>query len=290
MFGKSKSPQPTAYAAKCSPAHRFFSTTWFVIQTAALCYIFVLIAAMALENQLVYMPEKYPHGDWSPPLPVEDVYFTSVDGTPLHGWYWQHPNSIAPILFLHGVGGNVTQWLEPLWGFHEAAGTSILVFDYRGFGRSAGRPTESGLIADARAARQFLAEKEQTGEEDVVLVGRSLGGGVALQLAAQDGARAVILERTFTSLPAAAANCYPFFPTQQFMRNRFDSLTAISHYRGPLLQSHGTSDTTIPFAMGESLFAAAASSRKEFIAISGGRHNDAQPDGYYRRVREFLLQ
>jgi fermentation-respiration switch protein FrsA (DUF1100 family) len=165
----------------------------------------------------------------------------------------------------------------------------VFIVDYRGFGRSAGSPSESGIIQDARAARRWLAERAKVNEADIVLIGRSLGGAVAVQLAAEHPPRALILERTFTTLPDAAASRYPFLPTRLCMRNRFDSLLAIGRYHGPLLQSHGTSDEVIPFDLGSRLYDAALSKQKCFISIPGGRHNDPQPAGYYERLREFLV-
>src|SRR5690606_21254788 len=103
-------------------------------------------------------------------------------------------------------------------------------------GRSEGVPSEQGILADARAARQWLAQRAGVREQDIVLMGESLGGGVMVDLAASDGARALILENTFTSLPDVAAFHYPWLPVRTLMRTRFDSLSKIGNYHGPLLQ------------------------------------------------------
>ena len=249
-----------------------------------------MILAVALEDHLVFRPVKYPGGNWATgPLAIEDVFLNSADGTRIHGWYLPHEDLIATVLFLHGNDGNVTDWYAQLWNLHHSTGVSVLAIDYRGYGKSEGRPSEAGLLMDACAARDWLAKKEAIHRNEVVLMGRSLGGGIAVQLAADTQPRALVLERTFTSLPDAAGACYPFLPTRWFMRNRFDSQSAVANYLGPLLQSHGTADRIVPYGQAQRLFALAPGRKKQFISVAGGGHHSPQPDGYYRRVREFLL-
>ena len=163
---------------------------------------------------------------------------------------------------------------------------SILLFDYRGYGRSEGACNEAGLRQDGRAARAWLARRARVNERDVVLFGRSIGGGVVVDLAT-DGARGLVLESTFTSLPDVAAYHYPWLPVRLLMRNRFDSLGKIARYHGPLLASHGDADTTIPFALGRRLFDA-ANPPKQFYTIVGGDHNDMPPPEYYNLLDRFI--
>ena len=139
------------------------------------------------------------------------------------------------MLFCHGNGGNITHRVDALKMLHRRAGVSVLIFDYRGYGRSEGKPSEAGVLADARAARAWLAAREKIAEADVVLMGESLGGAVAVDLAARDGARALVLESTFSSLPDVAAYHYPWLPVRWVMRTRFDSAGKIGDYHGPLL-------------------------------------------------------
>jgi fermentation-respiration switch protein FrsA (DUF1100 family) len=151
-------------------------------------------------------------------------------------------------------------------------GFSVLVFDYRGYGKSEGSPNEKGVLLDARAARAWLAKRTGVAEREIVLWGESLGGGVAVDLAARDGARGLILESTFTSLPDVAAVHFRFLPVRLLMRSRLDSLNLIGQYKGPLLLSHGTADEIIPYALGQQLFAA-ANEPKESVSFPGGFHN-----------------
>src|SRR5262249_10423890 len=155
----------------------------------------------ALERSMIYCPAPYPQGDWdAADLIHEDAWFQSQDGTRLHGWFCPAQNPRAVVLYTHGNAGNVAglKWTARL--LQEKLRVSVLVFDYRGYGRSAGTPSEEGILADARAARRWLAARTGVAERDLVLLGRSLGGAVAVDLAARDGARGLILENTFTSM------------------------------------------------------------------------------------------
>ena len=151
-------------------------------------------------------------------------------------------------------------------------GAAVLVFDYRGYGKSEGKPDEPGVLADARAARTWLAEKAGVAENRIVLMGESLGGAVAVDLAA-DGARALILENTFSSMPDVAAYHYPWLPVRLLMRTQFNSVAKIRSYHGPLYQSHGDRDSIVPLQLARRLFDA-ANEPKRFLLVEGADHND----------------
>lgn len=250
-------------------------------------YVLLVGACMILEESFIFFPSRYPAGEWDPPdLEFQDVEFRSADGTRLHGWYLPHPHPRAVILFSHGNAGNLSHRADTARLLHELAGASVMLYDYRGYGRSEGRPNEEGILKDARAARQWLAVREGIDHRQIVLMGRSLGGAVAVDLA-QDGARGLVLESTFTSIPEMAAVHYPWLPFRKLIRNRFDSLSKITAYQGPLLQSHGTSDRIVPFEIGQRLYEA-ANQPKQFLAIEGGDHNDPQPLEFYDSLINFL--
>jgi fermentation-respiration switch protein FrsA (DUF1100 family) len=241
-----------------------------------------------LEQRVVYYPARYPEGNWEPQgLNYEDVSFTAADGTRLHGWFVPHPQPRAVVLFLHGNAGNITSRAPSLAILNRRHGLAVMTFDYRGYGRSEGRPHEWGLRQDARAARAWLAKRTGVAESDIVLMGRSLGGGVAVDLAADDGARGLVLASTFTSVPDVAAHHAPWAAPRLLMSNRFDSLSKIEKYHGPLLMSHGDADRTIPYEQGQRLFAAAPGP-KRFITIPGGDHNTPQSEEYRQALDEFL--
>ncbi len=263
---------------------------WRFLRTLLLVYLGLILIMMWLEETFIFIPARYPAGDWDPPaLDFEDAWFEAADGVKLHGWYVEHPSPRAVILFSHGNAGNVTYRADILRTIPRRAEASILVYDYRGYGRSEGRPNEQGVYADARAARAWLAERAGVEPERVVLMGKSLGAAVAVELAAADGGRALVLKNAFTSAPDMAAVHYPFVPARLLMRNRFDAISKIGRYEGPLLQSHGTADRIVPFEQGERLFEAAkAAQPKQFMALPGLDHNDPAPPAYYDTLREFL--
>lgn len=249
----------------------------------------VLIAVLSfIENSLIFFPTPYPDGEWNPSgLKFEDALFDAADGTRLHGWYVPHKTPRAVVLFCHGNAGNITHRADVLRILHDWVGVTTLVFDYRGYGRSQGKPSEAGVLADARAARHWLAHREKIPEGDIVVMGESIGGAVAVDLAARDGARALVLESTFNNLPDVAAYHYPVLPVHWAMRTRLDSEAKIGNYHGPLLQSHGDADQIVPLPLAKQLFDA-ANQPKEFLLCPGHDHNDPMPPEYYQRLRAFI--
>jgi fermentation-respiration switch protein FrsA (DUF1100 family) len=217
----------------------------------------------------------------------EDCWFQSVDGIRLHGWYLKQDDPQAVILDIHGNAGNLTHRAAMAAQLRQRLRASILVFDYRGYGRSEGVPTIEGIVRDARAARDYLARRERMAPEAIVLLGRSLGGAVAVALASEEGARGLVLESTFSSLHDVAASHYPELLVNLLVAERLDSVSKIAKYRGPLLQSHGDADRTISFKLGRKLFEA-ANEPKTFVVIPGGDHNDSQTEDYYRQLERFV--
>ena len=263
---------------------------WMVIRTLAVAYLVILLLAMFFEESLIFFPSKYPNGDWSPQgLTVEDAQFTAADGTKLHGWYVPHGKPLAQVLFFHGNAGNLTHRIDVLRELHRRVGVAVLIVDYRGYGKSEGKPNEAGILQDGRAARKWLAERAGITENDVVLMGRSLGTGVATDLTTDVKPKALILENAFTSMPDVAGVHYPFLPVQLAMSTRLNSREKIASYHGPLLQSHGTIDEVIPFELGQKLYDACPSEHKRFLPFEGMRHNDFHQPEYYDNMREFVM-
>jgi fermentation-respiration switch protein FrsA (DUF1100 family) len=191
------------------------------------------------------------------------------------------------VLFAHGNAGNVSHRVELLRRLHDEQQVAVMGFDYRGYGRSGGAPTQEGILQDARAARKWLAARTGVDRREIVLLGRSLGGAVMVDLAAADGARALVLESTFTSVRDVASSRVALASLRPLMQDHLNSLAKISAYRGPLLQSHGDADNVIPFRLGRRLFEAAGQP-KTFVTIPGGDHNDPQTNHYYRVLDRYL--
>jgi len=236
---------------------------------------------------LLFQPSRYPDGNWNPEgLDFEDVWFQSADGTKLHGWYCPAEKPRAVILFAHGNGGHLAHRAELLSFLQTEMQVTVMMFDYRGYGRSEGVPTVKGVLQDARAASKALAEKAGISEQELVVMGRSLGGAVAIDLATETNPRALIVESTFPSMKEVAAVHYSKI-AWIVPAGKLNSVQRIAEYQGPFLQSHGTADRVIPYELGEQLFDA-ANEPKEFITIPDGNHNMPQSDEFYEAMKRFL--
>jgi fermentation-respiration switch protein FrsA (DUF1100 family) len=190
-------------------------------------------------------------------------------------------------LFFCGNGGNVTHRAELLQKLRHQSEVSVLAVEYRGYGQSEGKPHEAQILADARLAQTWLAEREGIAKQDIVVMGESLGGAVAVDLAAGEGARGLVLASTFNRLPDVAAHYYHAIPIYLLMRTRFDSQSKIGNYHGPLLQFHGETDKIVPFKFGKQLFEA-ANEPKKFVAETKHDHNDSLPASFFAAFNEFL--
>lgn len=240
-----------------------------------------------IDELLLFFPSRYPDGDWNPKdLSFENVYFDSEDGTRLHGWFCPADRPRAVVLLAHGNAGNVASraaWLQYL---QTRAKVTVFAFDYRGYRRSDGKPTVSGAILDAKAARAKLRELANVRDSEMYLMGESLGGAIAVQLTADSPPRGLILQSTFSSLRDVAHVHYPRL-SWLVPRRKLNSCEQISRYQGPLLLSHGDGDRTIPFSSGEKLFQS-ANEPKRFITIEGADHNNWLTDAYLNEFDRFI--
>jgi fermentation-respiration switch protein FrsA (DUF1100 family) len=244
-----------------------------------------------IERSLVYPRPSRERGDWRPRwLRPQNVWFRSADNTKLHGWYVPNPDARRLALYCHGNGEHVADQANLVFRLQSYLAATVFVFDYRGYGRSRGKPHERGCVADGMAAQRWLAEREGVNPSDIVLVGRSLGGAVAVALAAEQGARALVLENTFSKMTDAAAHLYPWLPVRLVMSNRYNSLRRIKNYHGPVFQCHGTGDDIVPMELGRRLFEAAPGRMKHFHEVPYGGHHDTPPPAYYAALANFLEQ
>ena len=221
-------------------------------------------------------------------LGFEDLRLTASDGTSIHAWFVPLEPRSPVVLFCHGNAGNIGSRLDKLLILRRA-GASALLFDYRGYGRSSGRPDEQGTYLDAEAAYLWLTEVKKVPAERIIIHGESLGGAVAMELALRRRAAGLILESTFTSVVERCRQVFPFLPADLIVRFRYDTLSKITRLSVPLLVLHSPADDIVPFAMGRRLFAAAREP-KTFVELQGS-HNDGFLDAgpaYEQAIADFI--
>ena len=263
-----------------------------LLLAAVACYAVLVLVVYLMQARMLYLPDVPGRTLDRTPADIgadyTDVSIRTSDGVRLHGWFLPG-DSDRVLLFFHGNAGNISHRLESIRQFLRL-GLSVLIIDYRGYGQSEGRATEQGIYRDAEAAWQYLVETKGTPEGRILLFGRSMGASAAAYLAAHHRPLALVVESSFTSVPDIAGEYYPWLPVRLLMRNRFDSLSRIRAYRGPLLQSHGTDDEIVPFAMGKKLFDAAAGEPRQFVPMPGVTHNGPNATDYYTELHRFFEQ
>ncbi len=205
-------------------------------------------------------------------LAYTDVILSTPDGVTLHGWWVPTTDPQGTVLFFHGNAGNVADRVEYLTIWHDL-GWNVLILDYRGYGKSTGRPDEAGLYRDAETAWRYLTRERAIPDTSIVILGRSLGGAVAAYLAARVRPRALILDSAFTSLPALAQQLYPWLPARWLVRFRFPTVTYLQQVRCPVLIIHSVDDEIVPFRHAETLWRVAPEP-KQLLRLRGG-HNTA---------------
>ncbi|MFC9998920.1 alpha/beta hydrolase [Nocardia sp. NPDC127526] len=217
------------------------------------------------ERRIVATPEQFG-------VEYEDLWLRTGDGETVNAWFVRAVGEpVAHVLYAHGNGGNIGD-RSPVLALLAAAGFDVLTFDYRGFGRSSGKPSERGTYLDARAARAALLQQRGVDPDRVVYLGKSLGGGVLLELADAYPPAALVLMSTFTGLRNAAKAVYPFLP-KLFVPNAYPSLQRIRRLRCPVLIMHGDADELLPVSMGRALFEAAPEP-KELVIYPGAAHDN----------------
>lgn len=244
-----------------------------------------------LERRHTFAPGRFPHGVWSPHrygLPARDVWFYSSDGEELHGWWIPHPRARGSILYCHGNSGSIGEQIPVLVELHRLK-VNLFAFDYRGYGRSGGTPDEEGVLRDARAAYDHLVGPLGRSATEVLLLGHSLGGAIAIDCAVGREVAGLIVQSSFVDTKRMARELYPQVPIHWVARRRFRSIDKVAQLRMPKLFVHGTEDGTIPMEHGARLFEAASEPKELFVVPRAG-HNDVHRHGgrrYFRKLSEF---
>ena len=224
-------------------------------------------------------------------LKYEDVTFGSAGGLKLHGWYV--PGAVerdnTTWIWFHGNGGNIGHRVDELAMLHHRLGVNLLIFDYQGYGRSQGEPTEQGTYRDARAALEYVSNRPGVDPRKIVYFGRSLGAAVAVELATEKPPAGLILVSPFSSVSDMARRAFPYLPVGWLLKDRYDSMSRIRRIQTPLLIIHGAQDEMVPVEQGRMLFEA-ANDPKTFRLLPAAGHNDthvAGGPGYWDALEEF---
>lgn len=261
-----------------------------------LAYAGIVILAWLFQHRLLYLPTT-PGREWAATpaqigLNYEDLRIRTTDGIELSAWLVPAEPDRGLLLFFHGNAGNISHRLESIELFRRLD-LSVLIIDYRGFGRSEGRPSEPGTYRDAAAAWRYSVEELGRPPREIVIFGRSLGAAVAAHLADNTPRppAALIVESAFTSAPDMAQRVYPFLPARWLTRFGYRTRDHVAGVVAPVLVIHSEDDEIAPFDLGEEVFAAAPEP-KRFLVL-GGSHNtgflESRAD-YVRGIDSFLTE
>lgn len=250
-----------------------------------------------LLRPFLFHPTGDSVGDWKAMSEMfEEVQFKNSRDEFLNGRYFSYGELVpgdsarGSILYCHGNGGNVTDYTSTALELCHDLRCNVLLFDYAGYGKSEGRPTATGILDDGRAARNWLAQRDGIRSDQVIVYGFSLGGSVVTDIAAVDGARALIIESSFTSLGDMARRKVPFLPFNWLLRERLASVEKIGNFHGPVFISHGKRDGLIPFSQGERLFSVANEPKTFYIPRSPNYdwHSAPLSREHLERLRRFI--
>ncbi len=259
-----------------------FGTVWLVL----------VVLAWLGQERLLYLPGMGGR-DWvatpaDAGLHYQVLELTAADGVRLRGWWVPHPEPRGALLFFHGNAGNISHRLHTLELFHGQR-MSVLMLDYRGYGRSEGRPSEAGTAQDARAAWSWLRQQAEVPAEEIIIAGRSLGAAVAAELASVKAPAGVVLEAPFRSVPLLARELYPFLPVRWLARIDYPVEQLVTRIEAPVRVLHSRDDEIVPFAHGQAVYDRAAHPCG-LVPLQGG-HNTAFLDSrqlWLEAIDDFL--
>lgn len=245
-----------------------------------------------MKRNSLFFPDRYPAGEWNTgalPVKPQEVFFKTADGLTLHGWYFDSRDDASPvIIWFHGNAGNLTG-RAPVASELAARGISTFVFDYRGYGRSDGSPTETGVKADALAAYDLVLKNFAREPRRIVFYGESIGGAFAAWAAKHRPGSAVVIENSFPSLSRIADLIYGS-PLGVFVRGDLDTKKWLNEVKLPVLVMHSKRDETIPFALGMELYNGLSTPKELFVSENAAHSEIGAYEGerYYTTIVTFV--
>jgi len=261
----------------------------YLLMTVGILSILFYLFYPQVENFFLFYPQTrfdmHP-SDWR--LHYEDVAFTAEDRIRLHGWFFPLEGDRPVLLFCHGNAGNISHRIENVALLLEQ-NLQVFIFDYRGYGKSAGSPSEKGIYRDGLAACDFLVKQKFIAPERILVFGRSLGAAVAVEIALHRKVGALILESAFTSSREMAKTMFLFRPFAFLLPLHYNNLEKIPRISVPKLIIHGEKDEIVPFSMGQKLYQSSRAPKK-FLPVKAASHNDTYVVGgrsYFEALASF---
>jgi fermentation-respiration switch protein FrsA (DUF1100 family) len=266
-------------------------TLMWITGSAVAGYAAIVVLMAIMQRSFIYFPSNEKPNPTKSSVPeMTEVSLRTADGLTVYAWFAPAPAGRPTVLYFHGNAHHIGARDHRARAFLDA-GFGVLLLEYRGYGGNPGHPTEEGLFADARAALQFLLDRD-VAAKDIVVNGESLGTGVAVRMAAEQAISgtplgAVILEAPYTSVTDVAQARFPWLPVRQLLKDRFDSLAVIHEINAPLLIVHGADDEVIAVKYGKRLYEA-AKQPKQAVWVDGARHNDLTSFGLDQIAIQFM--
>jgi uncharacterized protein len=248
-------------------------------------YLAMVVALYVYQRNLQYFPDTQRRS------PAEvgasgflEVTLRTTDGLDLIAWYKPAPAGRPTILYFHGNGGSVSTRWDKNTVYGEKFG--VLAVDYRGYGGNPGTPSEESFVADGHVAYDWLVSQGISSDK-ILMLGESIGTGVAVQVTAAKPVRAIALEAPYANAVDIGAERYWFMPVRLLMKDQFRSADHIKQIKAPLFIIHGNKDRVVPFAQGRKLFEL-ANEPKQFIEVPDAGHGMIGDEAIWRRVLEFF--
>jgi fermentation-respiration switch protein FrsA (DUF1100 family) len=245
--------------------------------TLAIAYSVILLLTRLFGDRLIFFPNNPGRmsGDWQPEgLSIQDIWLRTADDVKLHSWWIPAEGAQFTFLVFHGNAANIAN-RTALYHFLRDLPANVLAVEYRGYGRSEGKPSEDGLYQDAEAAWDYAVHNRGMSPNRIIAFGASLGTAVAVDLAAKRDTAGIVLVAPFASSKAVARRAYPFLPgIGSVVRSKFDTAAKLAQIRTPILIVHCTHDPVLPFVLGEEVYRLAHEPRL-FLRVEGPCHEEA---------------